>query len=65
MRARMRKKKIDHTMLQYCSDDEENKSEYIVPCFGIDDDEWRMDMKVIFVSLVILLTLCSFHCNYL
>ena len=37
MRARMRKD--DHTMLQYCSDDEENRSGHRVPCFRTDDDE--------------------------
>ena len=29
----------DHTMLQYCSDDEENRSGHRVPGFGINDDE--------------------------
>ena len=29
----------DHTMLQYCSDDEENRSGHRVPCFRINDDE--------------------------
>ena len=31
--------KTDHTMLEYCSDDEENMSGHRVPCFGIDDNE--------------------------
>jgi len=31
--------RTDHTMLQYCSDDEENMSGHRVPCFRINDDE--------------------------
>lgn len=31
--------RTDHTMLQYCSHDEVNRSGHRVPGFGIDDDE--------------------------